>query len=125
EHVRPSARAAKRAGRDRQVVAHEIELRMAGLRKEHFARIGDRHLAAGDRHTLVLGVGGHRADYTAVTAASNRALSAAYDAVGPRQRSSSTESNSGMSVRSVASVRKRGARSRSRPRLAAKRPAPP
>src|SRR5258708_23148315 len=49
-----------------------------------------------------------------VTAASNLAASAGNSAVGPRQRRSSIESNSGMSSRSVARSRKRNARSRSR-----------
>ena len=55
-----------------------------------------------------------------VTAASNRAASAAKAGVGPFQRNWSTSSKSAMSVRSVASVQKSNACSRSRQRVSAR-----
>ena len=59
-----------------------------------------------------------------LTAALSRAPNASKAGVGPFQNRSSTESNNGMSVRSVASVRNRKAFSRSRASVAASAPAP-
>ena len=65
QHVGPPARAAQRPFRNSQVVAREIELRVPGLRKQHFVRVRDRDFAPGDaqdyscviaRHILVLAV---------------------------------------------------------------------
>ena len=54
EHVGTSAGGAQRAGRDGDVVAREIELRVPGLREEDLARIGDRHVDAVGRNDLAL-----------------------------------------------------------------------
>ena len=52
EHVGPAAGAAQRAVGHREVVAREVELRVARLRKQHLARIRDRDLAAVDQDDL-------------------------------------------------------------------------
>ena len=56
EHVRPPAGAAQRAVGDGEVVAHEIELGDARLRKQHLARVRDRDLAARDDEPFVFGL---------------------------------------------------------------------
>ena len=53
EHVRPPAGGAQRAIGDREVVAHEIELRVASLREKHLARVGDRDFPARNRQQLM------------------------------------------------------------------------
>ena len=62
EHVRPAAGAAQRAVGDGEVVAHEIELGVAGLGEQHLARVRDRDLAAGDYETFVFGLA-HATEY--------------------------------------------------------------
>ena len=48
QHVRPAAGAPQRAVGDGEVVAHEIELGVTRLGKQHLVGIRDRDLAAGD-----------------------------------------------------------------------------
>ena len=48
QDVGTAARAAQRAVGDAQVVANDVELGIAGLRKEHLARIGDDDVAVVD-----------------------------------------------------------------------------
>src|SRR5262249_35081739 len=48
EHDRPPRDTAQRALGDRDVIPGQVELRVAGLRKEDLVRVGDRHLAPGD-----------------------------------------------------------------------------
>ena len=52
EHVGPVAGRTQGALRDGEIVASEVELRVAGLRKEHLAGIRDRDVASGDRQDL-------------------------------------------------------------------------
>ncbi len=52
QHGGPAAGAAQRALGHRQVVAHEVELRVSRLRKQHLARIRDRDLPAVDQNDL-------------------------------------------------------------------------
>ncbi len=59
QHVRPPARAAQRAVRDGEVIAREIELGVAGLRKQHLARVRDRDLATGDGQQFFVSVARH------------------------------------------------------------------
>ena len=59
QHVRPAAGAAQRAVGDGEVVARQIELGVPGLRKQHLARVRDRHLAPVYIENLVLGAGCH------------------------------------------------------------------
>jgi hypothetical protein len=47
EHERPARDAAKSAIGDRGVILHEIQLRVAGLRKKDFVGVGDHDFAAG------------------------------------------------------------------------------
>ena len=54
EHVWTAARAVQRSIGNRQVVAHEVELRMARLRKQHLARIRDHDLASVNGQQLLL-----------------------------------------------------------------------
>ena len=72
QHVRPPAGAAQRAVGDREVVAHEIQLRETGLGKQHLARVRDRDLAASDDETFVFGHA-QAPEYPAVGAARTRA----------------------------------------------------
>src|SRR5262249_19811147 len=44
QHVRPSASSAERPVGYGEVVADETQFGVTGLREEHFARVGDRHL---------------------------------------------------------------------------------
>ena len=48
EHVRPPARAPQRSLRHREVIADDVQLGDASLGEIDLARVGDRHLAAGD-----------------------------------------------------------------------------
>ena len=50
---RPAADAAQRAVGDREVVLHEVELRVARLREVDLGRVGDRDLAAADPEDLL------------------------------------------------------------------------
>ena len=54
----------KRALRDREVVADDVELRDPGLGEVDLGRIGDRYLAAGDVEDDPFGPGGHGAEST-------------------------------------------------------------
>src|SRR3989442_12625178 len=47
EHDRPRPDPAERPIGDRGIVPHQVELRVAGLGKEHLVRVGDYHFAAG------------------------------------------------------------------------------
>ena len=49
-------RAPQRAFGHRQVIANEIELRVARVRKQHFARVGDRDLAPRGDHGFLFGL---------------------------------------------------------------------
>ena len=60
EHVGPSARAAQRPRRYRQVVVNEIELRVPGVWKKDLARIRYRNLATLDDQQLAFGGLRHR-----------------------------------------------------------------
>ena len=64
EHVGPIAGGAKRAPGDRQVVAHEIQLREPCFGKEDFSWIGDGNLAALDTEELAFCSARHRASRT-------------------------------------------------------------
>jgi hypothetical protein len=55
ERHRAPARAAQRTVGDREVVLHEIELRVPRLREIDLARVRDRHLAPVDLEDLLLG----------------------------------------------------------------------
>ena len=60
QHVGPAAGAAQRALGDREVVAHEVELGVLRLRKQHLAGVRDRDLAAADLQELALRAGSAR-----------------------------------------------------------------
>ena len=55
ERHRPAAYAAQRAVGDRQVVADEVELRVAGLREVDLVRVRDGHVAIADPDDLLAG----------------------------------------------------------------------
>ena len=59
ENVGPSTGAAKRAFRDGEVIAHEIDLRVSSLREQDLARIRDRNLASRNRQPFVIRPGRH------------------------------------------------------------------
>src|SRR6478735_5151204 len=48
EHVWPAARTAQRAFCHAQVITHDVELAVSGLRKQDLVRIGDPYLAVVD-----------------------------------------------------------------------------
>ena len=59
EHVGSIAGAAQGALGDREVVPHQIELRVPALGKQHLARVRDRDLPARDVNHLVLSLRRH------------------------------------------------------------------
>ena len=52
EHIGPAAGRTQGALGNGEIVTSEVELRVASLRKEHFAGVRDRDIASGGRHDL-------------------------------------------------------------------------
>src|ERR1043165_4755715 len=59
EHVGPPAGASECAVSHGEVIADDIEFRVAGLRKENFLRIADRDLLTRDRQDFPISFGSH------------------------------------------------------------------